>query len=342
VIAGWAAALGGAALIESFGVRGQVAAWPLLALFLLLAERTGRARLWAIPVVALWANVHASVVLAPIIAGCMLLPDRGVSLRGRALFFGGVVLAMLCTPFGVDLPLLVLHWSLDPDTAYLVEWARPSLHDWPVLVGAGLPALLLLADVRARRLTWAQRAIALVAFVALVLHARNVAPAAIIITPYAAVVVAGLLGPLSHRPWSRSDSGLLALAVAGSLVIVAQEIRLPPPRYAARGAVAAVGALAGVQRVYCENFSWCSLFAGDPHARVFLDGRTDAYPSAVFAAWARARAAAPGWEPLLAERGTTVILAGTGGALARAASRTGRWRAAFAGAGITVYALRAE
>jgi hypothetical protein len=341
-IAGWAAAFGGIALLESFGVRAQVAAWPLLALFLLLAERTGRARLWAIPVVALWANVHASVVLAPVIAGCMLLPDRGVAPRGRLIFFGAVLLAMLCTPFGVALPLFVLRWSLDPDTAYLVEWARTSVRDWPVLAGAVVPALILLADARTRRLTWAQRAIALLSFVALVLHARNVAPAAIIIVPYAAVIVAALVGAGRSRPWSPSDSGLLALAAAGAVLIVALEIRLPPARYAARDAVAAVRAMPGAQRVYCENFSWCSLFAGDPRERVFLDGRTDAYPHAVFAAWARARAAAPGWEPLLAERGTTVILAGTGGVLARAASRTRRWRAAFAGPGITVFALTAE
>jgi len=341
-VAGWAAAIGGVALIESFGVRAQVAAWPLLALFLLLAERTGRARLWAVPVVAVWANVHASVVLAPVIAGCMLLPDRGVALRGRLLFFGAVVLAMLCTPFGVALPLLVLRWSFDPDTAYLVEWAPPSLHDWPVLVGAVLPALILLADVRAGRLTWAQRTNALLAFIALMLHARNLAPAAIIIVPYAATVVAAVAGRGERRPWSRSDSGLLAVATAGALVIVALEARLPPTPYAARAAVAAVRALPGAQRVYCENFSWCSLFADDPRVRVFLDGRTDAYPRTVFAAWARARAASPGWEPLLAERGTTVILAGTDGVLARAASRTRGWHVAFVGAGITVFALTVE
>ncbi len=341
-IAGWAAVASGIALLESFGVRGQVAAWPLLALFLLLAERAGRSRFWALAVVAVWANVHASVILAPLLAGCLLLDTR-TALLERFAFFAGVCLATLCTPFGIDLPLMAVHWSLDPDTAYIVEWRAPSFTDWSVLAGAVLPAIVVLAGVRARQVTWAQRTIAALLLVGMVLHARNVATLAIAIVPYAAVVVAGMAGRrCAERPWSRSDAGLLALAAAGAAIVGVQTARSPQPAYAARGAMDAVRVLPGAQRVYCENFDWCSLLASDPRARVFLDGRLDAYPHAVFADWARVRAAAPGWEGGLARNGTTALLAGSGGVLALAAGRSGRWEPVYSGAGITVFARLRE
>jgi hypothetical protein len=339
-----AAILGGLALVESFGVRAQVAGWPFLALFLLLAERRDRLRFWAIPVVVLWANVHASVLLAPIVAlaafaGSLFdARESAPPLGERIAFVLAVALATLCTPFGIRLPLMALEWSLGPDTAYIVEWARPSLRDVMFLCAGVLPAAIVVADVVVRRLSWSQRCVAVFAIVAMAQHGRNLALAATIILPYAALVLAGVrrTGDASAR-WSRSDYGIAAIGALGALGLAVLQLRLPTVPYPGQPAAAAVRALPGEQRVYCEDFSWCSLFADVPHVRVYLDGRTDAYPPAVFRSWALVHNARPGWERVLLADGTTTIVAASNGLLAKAVRRSPRWRRCYRGAGVTVY-----
>jgi len=334
--AGLAAVIGGAALIDSFGVRDQVVAWPLFAVFLLLFERRDRTRFLAIPVVIVWANLHASVMLAPFI-GAIALVDLRRSLGERVAFFAGCALATLCTPFGIALPEMALRWSLDPDANDITEWARPQFADWPFIVGGVLPAIALLADVRARVLDWTRRAIAFFAFAAMVAHARNIATGAIVIIPYAAAVIAAFARPLAARRWTRSDTGLVAIAAAGAVIVAIRAAHAPVPWYPASAEIAATRQIAGPQRVYCEDFSWCSLFAGDDAVRVFLDGRTDAYPHSVFAAWAHVRDAVPGWDDDLAASGTTTIVAWSHGALAGAASQSPHWRPYTADRWVTVF-----
>jgi len=334
--AGIATVICGAALAESFGVRAQVAAWPLLALFLMFFERRDAARWWVLPVVVLWANLHASVALAAVIA-CVGLFDTQRSARERFGMLAAVAGCTLCTPFGVALPAMTLHWSFDPDAQFINEWTRPSLTDWPFLAGGVLPALVLLADFRARTLNWRQRVTALIVVLAMFDHARNIAIAAIVIVPYACRVLETLSGPGRPRRWTRSDAGFVALACAGAAIVAIQAARSDKPPYPGRSAVAATERLPGAQRVYCEDFSWCSLFAGHPAVRVFLDGRTDAYPHAVFAAWNGVRLAAPGWERVLAGDGTTTILARSRGSLEDAAEHSHDWRVAYADPVVTVF-----
>jgi hypothetical protein len=123
----------------------------------------------------------------------------------------------------------------------------------------------------------------------------------------------------------------------GALGLAFLQLRQPVVPYPGRPAAAAVRALPGEQRVYCEDFAWCSLFADVPRVRVYLDGRTDAYPPAVFHTWALVHNAAPGWERVLLADGTTTIVAASNGALAKAVRRSPRWRRCYRGAGITVY-----
>jgi len=339
--AGLATAIGGAALAESFGVRAQVAAWPLLALYLLLFERRDAARWWVLPVVVVWANLHASAALAPAIAGLGLFDPRR-PVRERFAMLAAVAGCTLCTPFGVALPVMALHWSFDPDAGFINEWGRPSLTDWPFLVGGLLPALVLLADLRARALSTTQRLTALFVVAAMFAHVRNVATGAIVILPYAACVLETLTGSGRPRRWSRSDAGFVALACAGAAIVVLQAVRAENPPYPGRAAVAATERLPGAQRVYCEDFSWCSLFAGDPDVRVFLDGRSDGYPHAVFVAWHGVRMAVPGWDRILAGDGTTTILAFSHGTLADAAKRSADWRLAYTDPKITVFVRSPE
>ena len=68
VATGIGVAFAGFSMVESYGVRAQVLAWPLAAaLVYLLRCASPRLQWFAVPLVALWANLHASAMLAPVI-----------------------------------------------------------------------------------------------------------------------------------------------------------------------------------------------------------------------------------------------------------------------------------
>ncbi|HWT05689.1 MAG TPA: hypothetical protein VN224_08025, partial [Xanthomonadales bacterium] len=84
------------AMAQSFGVRVQVVGWAMLAAFLLALELPGRARWAAILVAALWANWHASAVLAPLLAaaaatGSLAQSDRRAAARDALIAMGCAV-----------------------------------------------------------------------------------------------------------------------------------------------------------------------------------------------------------------------------------------------------------
>lgn len=141
-------ALAGIGLFASFGVRVQVVAWPLLALYLLLLDAEGPWAFAAIVVAALWSNLHASAMLAPVLAAVATLgtavDERGVTLPVRRMLAitGGSAIALCCNPFGWDLPLYALTLFSSPIREQISEWQPTVLSDVSFAAGA-LPLLLI-------------------------------------------------------------------------------------------------------------------------------------------------------------------------------------------------------
>jgi hypothetical protein len=188
------------------------------------------------------------------------------------------------------LPRFAIAWSTNSATSLIQEWAPASPDKVLILAGVSLIALLLVAgELRGARLTWSQRLLAILLFAATMLHIRNLALFAIVAGPG----VAGALDVLlpahnspDRRTWRR-DGGLAALAVAAALGLIILHARGPLDAGGVGPAVADLTALHTPLRVACEDFSWCSRFAGDTRVQVLLDGRTDAYPATVFADYRR-------------------------------------------------------
>ena len=98
----------GVALAASFGVRAQVVAWLLLIVFVYALEREAG---WLVcgAIVVAWANLHASAVLAPLLAVVWALGvfwrERRASatLRNSALTAVAVSIAVGLNPFGFGL-----------------------------------------------------------------------------------------------------------------------------------------------------------------------------------------------------------------------------------------------
>jgi hypothetical protein len=316
----------GVSLVPSFGLRAQILGWPLLALIMLALE-AGPRRAWlAVPLTVLWSNLHASAVIVPCIVAVYAV---GIALERRALrpalpyavLAGATALATLATPFGIELPRFALNWSSNPATSLIQEWL-PAAPDKILIVGGVLVAalLLVLGEVRGARMSWPRRLLAAGLFAAAMLHIRNLGPFIIVAGPW----VADALAPRSVRRYTwRNDAGLALCGLVCAALLVVECARLPMSDGASAPAVAQVAALPGPLRVACEDFSWCSRFAADSNVRVFIDGRTDAYPPAVFSEYRRILAGEP--LPVFARWHVDVAIVKGPGPVARAL-RAGGWR----------------
>jgi hypothetical protein len=288
----------GFAVTPSFGLRAQILGWPLLA-FIMLALEAGPRRAWfALPLAVVWYNVHASAIVVPCIVAVYA---AGIALETRRIrpalpyvaLAAACAAASLATPFGSELPRFAVAWSSNAATGLIYEWLPAAPDKILILDGVlAIALLLMLGEVRGVRLTWPQRLLAAGLFAATMLHIRNLGLFAIVAGPWSAAALTtllphGLRGMRSAVAHWRTGRGIAALACCGALALVVLRLRVPLAVAPADSAAARLRALHAPLRVACEDFSWCSRFAADAGVRVLLDGRTDAYPPAVFADYRR-------------------------------------------------------
>jgi hypothetical protein len=319
------------AMSQSFGVRVQVVGWAMLAAFLLALELPGRLRWTAILIAALWANVHASAVLAPVLAavaaaGSAAQGDRRGIVRDGALALCSAI-AVCATPLGTRLPLYALQLTHSPIRHWIHEWRPTGFADLGFALGA-LPLIALAAFAVPR--SWRTMAIA-APFVYLIFVAvRNVPLAAIAFAPLAAVALTALLPSLARLRPIRSRAPAAAAAAAAFLTVGAANA------IAARGvhderpliAIARLAALPGRHRLLCEDFAWCGPAVDTGRVSVFLDGRADPFPPAVWTQYDTVIHVRKGWRLIVRRYGVDALLARRDGPLDRAARRDG-WRIAI-------------
>lgn len=340
-----ALACAGFALFEAFGVRAQVFTWPLLALFLVLLDLESPAAYWAVAVAVVWANLHASVMLAAPLAlaaaAGSYLDERWSARTRRSLLVAlGALAATCCTPLGTALPRYALAVFGSPFKRAIVEWQPPGLADASFAFGA-LPLLLALCMFGVAR--WRDRGIVVLTAGLMFTAERNVPLFALACFP---LVARSLPFRLAGRPEAAPGRGalfvpLVSLAAAAALTLLligrARTQALPADRLGAT--IAAVRALPGDHRVFCADFSWCSAFLGAPRDRVFLDGRADPYPQAVWDDFATIVNVRPGWDGALRGRGTDVVLTTRGEPLAAALALSADWRRVYANDAYAVWTL---
>jgi hypothetical protein len=326
----------GIAMVDSFGVRAQVAGWPLLAIFMYLLEREA-SWLLCCAVAAVWSNVHAGAVLAPVLAAAWAaglgVRDRGLSrIAVRAsLVAVAVLFAVAMNPFGFGLIAYAVRLLRSPIKDFIREWQPTSFGDasfvWgalPLLVGAAVWALF-----DGRRSPQRMCAVA-VGIVLLGAAARNVPIFAVIAAPYAAVGFTRVMRRLGAANTPRPQ-----LAVAGALCIVVLAsviaLRLWRVPYSQAGSgelIAQLDAMPGLHRLFCQDYAWCGVAVGAPRIRVFLDGRADPYPLRVWEAAFRVAHRSAGWQLALQAYGVDAIVARRDSPLAAALRDSHRWRTA--------------
>jgi hypothetical protein len=341
----------GVALFASFGVRAQVAAWPLLALFLWLLECDGPATYLAVGVAAIWSNLHASAMLAPILAalaaGGTVLDEgaRSANARRRGIVTLACAVAVCCNPFGYRLPLYALGLFTAPFKAAISEWQPTDLGDTSFAFGA-LPLLLVLvlcfAGATERR---ARETFVVVAFAYLLLAAtRNVALFGLVAAPFAAAALTRS-SAFFARPRARASDerfSRFALPLAGAILaaVVATGLLRGESRRAdnvAARAIASVVASPGEHRLLCADFSWCGLAVGSANTRVFLDGRADPYPAAVWDDYLAVVRLHRDWARTLRRRAVDAVVVDRASALDRVLAFDPGWHSTYEDASYRVW-----
>jgi len=336
--------LAGIGLFASFGVRVQVAAWPLLATFLWLLDSEGPGAYVAIGVVALWSNVHASALVAPVLAAASAcgaaLDDRAPTQRVRrqaAIALGSLV-ALCCNPFGWDLPRYALALFVSPFKEQITEW-QPTVLTEPSFALGAFPllvmAMLFFAE-RGKRRTG--DLLVLGAMTYLVLGAaRNIAIFGLVALPLVAPALTRAMRIFAADPVPvgrhvararRAASVALPAFAAVLAVVVGYGLLRNTERvrdHLGSRAIASLAMLPGERRLFCADFAWCGIALGTPHVRVFLDGRADPYPAAVWSDFDRIARLRHDWRDALRRYDVDTMLVRRDSALDEALELTRVW-----------------
>jgi len=258
--------------------------------FLTSVEKGGR-RLWLLlPLVALWANLHAGAFLAAVLLGlagsgaCLDRAQARICLRFFALALLSL-LALLATPVGIGIvSYLAFHigiFAVHPvDEFRSLTWRS----DAPVILFAGGSLLLL---VLSRRETWLRRLPALGLLGLGTWHVRFSADATLVLAVVAAPALTSLLSRFeSARPRLHEAAVLALLAAVATAPRIAEAAR--SGRFLAIGLDESTLPLEaihfvekhGLREHMYNDFETGAylLWQGYPRYHVFVDPRLPAYP----------------------------------------------------------------
>lgn len=208
--------------------RPHMLAWPLLAVWLLIllhAREKGRAPSFAaLPLMLLWANLHASYMLGLGIAAFIALEaflthrrDRPAMVRWGA-FLAGALVAACITPHGVQGFIYPFEVSGMRVVTVIDEWRATNLEDDRLFIGVAV-TLWALVGLQWRRLH-PLRILLLAGLTVMALaHARHQMPFAIVASLMVAAVIAGGAREPGLRQAIPQRTLWMAAAAAAALIV---------------------------------------------------------------------------------------------------------------------------
>jgi hypothetical protein len=340
----------------ALALRPQLLGMVLLAatLVLLAARRTHPRLLYLVPVVvALWANVHGSFFLGPVVVALAWLEDvdERAPTASRTLIVGVVAaLATLVNPFGPAVWAYAVGLSMNPEvTARISEWQPTTLRMIPgILFFASTLGVVVILGRRGRPTGWPTLAWLGVFFVVGAYAIRGVAwwPLG------AAFALAGLLSRGAQAP-ERPTPPLgrrINVAVVAALVVVGI-VLLPIWRATdpVTGAPAGVltdapsgvtAALRATQRPGDRVFipqPWGSWFEfATPELPVAIDSRIELFPVETWEKYEIVASGGDGWQAVLDQWRVTIVVAGPRDAALIARLHGNGWRDIYVGSDGTI------
>lgn len=267
--------------------RPHMLAWPLLAgwvLILLHAREHRRAPTFAaLPIMLVWANLHASYILGLGIAGIWTLEaivdqrrDRAVLIRW-AVFAAGACVAACLTPHGVQGFLYPFQVSGMNVVGVIDEWRATNLEDDRLFIAVAILVWGLVA-LRWRYIHPPRIALLAVLTAMAFAHARHQMPFAIVAALMIGPLLAGQAGEIHRREaLSRRSLWLGATAVAALLIAVRAALPFVHKDNVAFP-ISAIGRVPASLRsqpvLNGYSFGGPLILAG---VRPYIDGRADMY-----------------------------------------------------------------
>jgi hypothetical protein len=292
---------------------------------------------WIVPITYVWANFHGMWILSPL---CLLCAAAGVAVdrradwravSGRATGVALVTLiASLATPVGPPLAIsaLAVRRAAAADVS---EWQPTNLLNHYSVFFLALMFVWVHAVARSR--ISAPRSEVLwmgVLFVFALAAARNVAPAAILASPFVVLALERAYGPelAKSAPAPEIPRPVLWIGAASALVAAVILIAIRPPLVAGLPShiVAELQARPGQVRVLNSYVVGGYLTgAGAPHISVAIDGRTENYDPDFVHRYFLATNQTVGWRRLVADLRPNVVVVGKESQLATELRHVG-WR----------------
>lgn len=297
----------------------------VLTLMLVVPRRDQPRRLWLVPlVVAVWANLHGSFILGPLVLGLAWVEDvhdRVVRAHRALVVLVVSALAACLTPFGPGVWGYAVGLSTDPSvTARTTEWQPTTVRDLAgLLFFAACAAVVVLLARRRDAVRW-PALLWLGAFSALGLYAvRGIAW-----WPFAAAAAVAplLVSPtLARLPvGARRLNAAVAVGVAVATVALLPLWRPTDPRTglpvavltdAPPGITAALRQLVRPGDRVLNPQRWGSwLEFAFPDATVAVDSRIEFFPAQVWTDHEVVYGGLDGWQERLASWGVTVAITG--------------------------------
>jgi len=342
--------------VVTLGLRPQLFGMTLFALVLLLVSdrRTHPGRLLAVPfVVLVWANLHGSFFLGPLVLGLAWLEDVHDEIERRHLTLGLAVVSAVAacvTPFGPVVWTYAVGLSTNPAvTERIREWQPTSLRDVPGLLffGSVLAVVTLIAR-RGRAVPWPTLAALAVFFFIGAYAIRGVAWWSLgAIAAIAGVVVTGSAPDLARpvpttSPQMGRLNGIVATAITAAGILLLPLWRpMDPGLRAPQGVVgnAPPGITAALRNLSLPSdrlFNpqpWGSWFEfAVPELPVAIDSRIELYPVEVWDAYERVASGVDGWRDQLDEWAITIIVVASEDTESAARLSAAGWRTVYSDA----------
>jgi hypothetical protein len=328
----------GFALLPSFGVRAQVFGWFFLSAVLLLLDLENDWIFLAAVVIALWANVHASALIAPVIVGAWAtgtwIEDRAWTPRVERNFVlvGGSLLAVCMTPMLWHLPAYAMHLQTSAIRSAIQEWQPADLFFSGMEYGL-LPLLAICCyfGIAAPRERWRDGMLFAVAAIIGGLAIRHIPLAALIVAPMAAqrlssaVPVHARVNTVLQEHFSEVLIFVCSAAVCGVIVLTLSHSPQTAGVTLPKTAIVSLAKVPGVHNLYCEDFAWCSVALEEPNLRTFIDGRCDPFPARVWSDYLTVGRVAPAWSGVLKRWDVDSVLVNKNDALSQALTLRRDW-----------------
>ena len=316
----------------ALGLRPQLIGMALFAIVLLLVtdRRAHRGRLWAIPIIVLvWANIHGSFFLGPVVLGLAWLEDihDRQPRPHRLLIIAAVSVAAACvTPFGPAVWAYAFGLSTNSEvTARITEWQPTSLRSIPgILFFASAFAVVVLIARRGRPTPWPTLAWLAVFFLIGVYALRGVAwwPLGAVAAIAGVLVTGPVEDPARPEPQGSPLMRRLNLVVVGAIVLAGVALLpiwrpIEPGLDAPTGVVgnappgitAALRATAGPNDRLFNPQPWGSWFEfALPDLPVAIDSRIELFPAATWDTYENIVAGGEDWAAQLDDWGVTIVV----------------------------------